>query len=121
MDNIHMECNDIINVIKPSDLIYIDDNYLLVIQREYMVCDNITLPPRDIKGFNNVLLKSMGSHTKSLLSFLYRSLDWAIQNNIQYIRVEGTLRRYNFLVNIFPDIIKDESIPDRNVFYIKLY
>jgi hypothetical protein len=42
---------------------------------------------------------------------------------IQYIRVEGTKNRYQFLSKMFPNtsILKDTEEKLRNVYYIKVF
>ena len=43
-------------------------------------------------------------------------------HNVRYIRVEGSKRRYNYLFKMFPfcSFVRDDSAPDRNIFFVKL-
>lgn len=76
-------------------------------------------------GFNNVVcFRLKKSNMTALRSFIeYRK--WLVLKGIEYIRVEGNTKRYNFLSKLKPDtgysVIQDKEINDRNIFYIKLY
>lgn len=70
--------------------------------------------------------KGKTTFKEAVRQFLY----WCKNNRIQYLRIEGNTRRYNFFLNpnFFKNlkknglsIIKDEEIKDRNVFYVKVY
>lgn len=76
-------------------------------------------------GFNNVVcFRLKKSKMTTLQSFLeYRK--WLISKGVEYIRVEGNKRRYQFLARLNPgagyNVIQDTKECERNVFYIKLY
>ena len=74
-------------------------------------------------GFNNVVCFRVNkkSDVTTLASFHMFRL-WAVARDIQYIRVEGSERRYNFLKNIdCISVRRDPSSPEgRNVFYVRL-
>ena len=76
-------------------------------------------------GFNNVVcFRLKKSKMTTLQSFLeYRK--WLISKGVEYIRVEGSKRRYWFLARLNPgvgyNVIRDTEECGRNVFYIKLY
>lgn len=62
--------------------------------------------------------------TKFTLRNIFKSAKlYLIAHKVFYIRVEGSLRRYNFLKKMMPElsIYRDPEITDRNVFYIQLY
>lgn len=47
---------------------------------------------------------------------------WCKVHDITHIRIEGSLRRYNFLQKMFPfcSFVRDYEIQNRNVFYVRL-
>lgn len=100
-----------------DDLLFVSGGFMFLV----MTKDNV----------NNVvcfryLPEGKTSFKKTLRYFLY----WCKNHHVQYLRVEGSTRRYNFLThsNFFPilkkkglSVIKDTEIKDRNVFYVKVY
>lgn len=76
-------------------------------------------------GFNNVVcFRLKKSKMTTLQSFIeYRK--WLISKGVEYIRVEGNKRRYQFLARQNPgvgyNVVQDKRERERNVFYIRLY
>lgn len=91
-----------------NDLAVVIDGYIFVIQAA--------------NGFNNVIFARIRTPEKTLLNVFETFKNFCLMNGIEFIRVEGTLYRYNFLSAMFPNssFIKDYESPDRNIYYIKL-
>lgn len=75
---------------------------------------------------NNIICFRIERSNKTFLQALFRLYDYLVFNHIQFIRVEGTLSRYFFLSKVKGlspnyNVIKDNSITNRNVFYVRLY
>lgn len=74
--------------------------------------------------FNNVVCFRTKKSSISVREVFMQYAKWLISQNIQYIRVEGNVRRYFFLQKLHPaettKVMYDYSVSDRNVFYIKL-
>lgn len=75
-------------------------------------------------GFNNIVCKRVQKSEVTLLSVLKALRIKLDELGLQYIRVEGSLRRYNFLYRLETmlriSVLRDPDVVDRNVFYIKL-
>lgn len=71
----------------------------------------------------NVIMKRCGESRFTLYEVFKAFRIWLKTKGIQYIRVEGNERRYNFLKKMFPQnsILKDFDEKKRNVFYIKVF
>lgn len=77
-----------------------------------------------IQKNGNVIMKKCEADPRFSLLEVFRAFRaYLIKNEIQYIRIEGTPRRYNFLKKMFLhcSILKDNRIKDRNVFYVKVF
>ena len=75
------------------------------------------------KNGNVIMKKCFDSHFSIYEVFRCFRI-WCMSSvGIQYLRVEGTKTRYNFLKRMFPhtSILKDDEEKERNVFYIKVY
>ena len=79
-------------------------------------------------GVNNVVAQRLVHKPGTFMQAIIEFRKVMIENTIQFIRVEGNLRRYKFLNKMLPelfgnevDIVKDLSNKDRNVYYIKCY
>lgn len=74
---------------------------------------------------NNVVCFRHKETKMSTLESFFAYRKWLVSKCIQYIRVEGNIRRYKFLSKLNPcseyDVIQDTDEKDRNVFYLKLY
>lgn len=77
---------------------------------------------------NNVVAQKLIHKPGTFMQAITEFRKVMIENNIQFIRVEGNIRRYKFLSKMLPrlfgdevNIIQDYSIANRNVFYIKCY
>lgn len=95
--------------IKTTDLQIKIGGYVFIVQTE--------------NGFNNIILKKVEESKFSIREAFRCFRLFLISKKIQFIRIEGSLRRYNFLKKMFPfcDFKKDDSIKDRNVFYVRIY
>ena len=75
-------------------------------------------------NYNNIVCfnKYNQSNTANVRSMFVFAILLLEKYGIKIVRVEGNLKRYNFLVKIFgaPTIFKDESIKNRNVFYCNI-
>lgn len=77
--------------------------------------------------YNNVICIRVQPSRQSIKETILEFRLYCIQKEIQYIRVEGTTQRYNFLKKIAPEgccVHKhwtESKALGRNVFYIKLY
>lgn len=100
-----------------KDLLYVTGGYMFLIMTESEINNVVCF---------RYLPKGKTTFKEALRQFLY----WCKNNHIQYLRVEGNTRRYNFITRpeFFPNlkknglsVIKDTSITDRNVFYVKVY
>lgn len=91
-----------------NDLCVLIDGYIFVVQTA--------------NGFNNVIFARIRTPEKTLLDVFESFKNYCLVNGIEFIRVEGTLYRYNFLSAMFPNssFIKDYGNSDRNIYYIKL-
>lgn len=71
----------------------------------------------------NVIMKKCGESRFTLYEVFKAFRIWLKIKGIQYIRVEGSERRYSFLKKMFPQnsILKDFDEKKRNVFYIKVF
>lgn len=94
--------------INGKDLCTAIDGYVFVIQTE--------------NGFNNVIFAKYSKGQKTLYTVLKLFVKFCLSNRIEYIRVEGSSNRYNFLSLMFPDcsVLKDTNNMERNIFYIRL-
>lgn len=73
---------------------------------------------------NNVVMFKKGYAKELIVEVLKAYIKYLKFKGIQYIRVEGNTKRYNFLyryTDCYDGIVKADDIKDRNVFYIKLY
>lgn len=100
-----------------NDLLYVSGGYMFLV----MTAGDI----------NNVvcfryLPKGKTTFKEAVRQFLY----WCKNNDIQFLRVEGNSKRYNFFLNphFFPhlkrnglSVLKDPERTDRNIFYIKVF
>lgn len=94
----------------PGDLVVEIGGVLYLVQRK--------------NEMNNIVCFRIEESDMSILTSFIILRKWLIAQNIIYIRVEGTTKRYNFLkrLNVAAgyDVIQDLSKTDRNLFYIKL-
>jgi hypothetical protein len=76
-----------------------------------------------VQKSGNVIMKKCGESRFTLYEVFRAFRIWLKTKRIQYIRVEGNERRYNFLKKMFPQnsILKDFDEKNRNVFYIKVF
>jgi hypothetical protein len=76
-----------------------------------------------VQESGNVIMKKCGYPTFSLRETFKAFRIWCKCSGIQYLRIEGSRKRYNFLSKMFPrvSIIKDLESEDRNIFFVKLY
>ena len=76
-----------------------------------------------VQKTGNVIMKKCGYPTFSLRETFKAFRIWCKCSGIQYLRIEGSRKRYNFLSKMFPrvSIIKDLECEDRNIFFVKLY
>lgn len=97
-------------IAQQNDIVCLIEDVVFLCQRKKK-CNNIIC-------FNLTDKKSI-NHIKSMFKF---ALILKEQYNIEYIRVEGNLRRYRFLEKIFDknEVIKDVTISHRNVYYCRL-
>lgn len=99
-----------------DDLLYVCGGFMFLV----ITKDNV----------NNVVCfryrKCKTTFKEAVRQFLY----WCKNNHIQYLRIEGNTRRYNFFLKplFFKNlkknglsVIKDEAVTERNVFYVKVY
>lgn len=75
---------------------------------------------------NNIICFRIKKSKKTFLNCLFLLKDFLCMKKIQYIRVEGNLRRYFFLAKIknagrMYNVIQDRMNKERNVFYVRLY
>ena len=97
-----------------DDLVFEASGIMFLVQRKND-CNNVVAQR---------LIHKPGTFMQAVIEF--RKV--MIENNIQFVRVEGNLKRYKFLKKMLPklfgnevNIIKDDNVTDRNVFYIKVY
>lgn len=70
----------------------------------------------------NVIAKRVEPSSFTMKDSIRAFRFWCMKNGVQYLRVEGTKKRYNFLKKMFPhtSILKAQS-KERNIFYIKVF
>ena len=101
-------------IAEEGDLVFEAAGILFLIQRK--------------ENCNNVVCQRL-THRKGTFKEAITEVRKAlIEEGIQFIRVEGNRRRYKFLNKMLSDlygdevhVIKDNSVANRNVFYIKVY
>lgn len=71
---------------------------------------------------NNIVCFRIEKSDMTVLTSFLILRKWLIAQNILYIRVEGTKKRYNFLkkLNLDGFNVRQADVEDKNVFYIKL-
>lgn len=76
-----------------------------------------------VQESGNVIMKKWRKSAYTLCEVFRAFRIWLKTKEIQYIRVEGSERRYNFLKKMFPNnsILRDFEEKNRNVFYIKVF
>jgi hypothetical protein len=76
-----------------------------------------------VQESGNVIMKKCGESRFTLYEVFRAFRIWLKMQEIQYIRVEGTKNRYQFLSKMFPNtsILKDTEEKIRNVYYIKVF
>lgn len=76
-----------------------------------------------VQESGNVIMKKWRQSAYTLQEVFRAFRIWVKTKGIQYIRVEGNERRYNFLKKMFPhdSILQDCEVKDRNVFYVKMF
>ena len=76
-----------------------------------------------VQKTGNVIMKRCDKSSFTLYEIFRAFRMWCKAQQIQYLRIEGTKRRYNFLKKMFPheSILKDFEEKERNVFYVKLF
>ena len=76
-----------------------------------------------VQKTGNVIMKKCGYPTFSIRETFKAFRIWCKCSGIQYLRIEGKKRRYNFLSKMFPkvSILKDLENIERNIFFVKLY
>ena len=97
----------------PEDYVFQFDGVVFLLQR---------------KGdCNNVVCQRVEQSKQSLLTAILRLRLALIDCGVQFIRVEGNLKRYKFLKVVSKrigdgcNVIQDTKRTDRNIFYIKLF
>ena len=76
-----------------------------------------------VQESGNVIMKKWRKSAYTLGEVFRAFRIWLKTKGIQYIRVEGSEKRYNFLKKMFPNnsILRDFEEKNRNVFYIKVF
>lgn len=90
-----------------NDLFFIIDGYIVILQTE--------------NDFNNVIIKKFKESSMPIPEVFKAIRDAFQELDIQYVRVEGNTKRYKSLKKLFRNVVQDESIVNRNVFYIKVF
>ena len=78
--------------------------------------------------YNNIVCIRYKKSKMTFQRVIWHFVNFLKENKIQYIRVEGNERRYNFFLKLAPkmniccikDIAESEEL-HRNVFYLKIY
>lgn len=78
--------------------------------------------------YNNIIAKRIISSKMTFREIIKEFQTVMEENELQYIRVEGSLKRYLFLTKMLPELfgdkvglVKSDESKERNIFYIKCY
>lgn len=89
-----------------NDYCFFIDNYIFVIQTR--------------NGFNNIIFAKSGKCFCTLKNVFEQLVMKLKQLGINYVRVEGSKKRYNFLTRMFNYPYAVEPNDNRNIFYFKI-
>lgn len=112
--NLQLDDNTETNIIaEEDDLIFEIGGIFFLVQRK--------------NKYNNIVCKRICSSKMTFKEVIKDFKKVMEDNGLQYIRVEGSTKRYKFLFKMLPElfddvnILQDKDITERNVFYIKCY
>lgn len=107
-DNLYIQNNEEVNVeAVEGDIVEEVGGYVVLIQRQ--------------NDFNNIVFAAVAPEWP-LCRVFQKIKEICIDNNIQFVRVEGNLHRYKYLGKMVGlEQLQDRTITSRNVYYLKVF